>query len=64
MMFEYYLFQMPGIGGKEPEVVVNATAASGLDYHYKKNLLYWSDTETRKVSVAFRDKTVHDEYTV
>lgn len=52
---------MPGTGGKEPEVVVNATAASGLDYHFKKDLLYWSDTETRKVSVTFRDKPVHYE---
>ncbi|KAK4306549.1 hypothetical protein Pmani_021642 [Petrolisthes manimaculis] len=43
------VLKMPDIAGKEPEVVVNATAASGLDYHYKKDLLYWSDTETRKV---------------
>lgn len=59
--WKYYLFQMPGTGGKEPEVVVNATAASGLDYHFKKDLLYWSDTETRKVSTTFRIETVRDE---
>lgn len=35
--------------GKDPVLVTNATSAGGLDYHYKKNLLYWSDTETRKV---------------
>lgn len=34
-----------------PEVVTNASSASGLDFHYKKDLLYWSDIETRKVSV-------------
>ncbi|XP_063861273.1 low-density lipoprotein receptor-related protein 2-like isoform X3 [Scylla paramamosain] len=32
-----------------PEVVTNASSASGLDFHYKKDLLYWSDIETRKI---------------
>lgn len=31
------------------ELVTNTTAASGLDFHYQKNLLFWSDTVTRKV---------------
>ncbi|GIY65584.1 low-density lipoprotein receptor-related protein 2 [Caerostris extrusa] len=31
------------------ELVTNTTAASGLDFHYQKNLLFWSDTVTRKI---------------
>ncbi|XP_015909717.1 low-density lipoprotein receptor-related protein 2 isoform X1 [Parasteatoda tepidariorum] len=31
------------------ELITNTTAASGLDYHYGKNLLFWSDTVTRKI---------------
>lgn len=30
-------------------LVANTTAASGLDFHYQKNILYWSDTKTRKI---------------
>lgn len=29
--------------------VTNATAASGLDFHYKRNNLFYTDTEQRKV---------------
>lgn len=39
--------------GQNPKLFANATAASGLDYHYLKNLLYWSDTKTKKVPPAF-----------
>nr|XP_045622888.1 low-density lipoprotein receptor-related protein 2-like isoform X5 [Procambarus clarkii] len=43
------VLKVQDVPGKEPELVTNATSAWGLDYHYKKDLLYWSDTETRKV---------------
>ncbi|XP_043213018.1 low-density lipoprotein receptor-related protein-like, partial [Amphibalanus amphitrite] len=33
---------------KDVEVVANTTAASGVDYHYQKGMLFWSDTDTRK----------------
>ena len=33
----------------EVEVVANTTAASGVDYHFQKGMLFWSDTDTRKV---------------
>lgn len=36
--------------GNSLELITNATAASGIDFHYQKNLLFWSDVETRKVS--------------
>lgn len=36
--------------GQNQVLVANTTAASGLDYHYNKNLLYWTDTKTRKVT--------------
>ncbi|XP_076061029.1 low-density lipoprotein receptor-related protein megalin isoform X2 [Oratosquilla oratoria] len=32
-----------------PEVITNTTAAAGLDFHFANNLLYWSDTEARKI---------------
>lgn len=35
--------------GTSLEVVTNATAASGLDFHFTKNILFWSDVETRKI---------------
>jgi len=31
------------------EFLFNTTSGSGLDFHYKKQLLFWSDLETRKV---------------
>lgn len=37
--------------GNSLELITNATAASGLDYHFAKNILFWSDVETRKVSL-------------
>ncbi|CAH1155627.1 unnamed protein product [Phaedon cochleariae] len=35
--------------GGELNVVVNTTEASGLDFHYYKNMLFWSDVKTKKV---------------
>ena len=37
--------------GKNKKLVANTTGASGLDFHYSKDLLFWSDTKTRKVHV-------------
>ena len=34
-----------------PQVsIANATAASGLDFHFKRNLLFFTDTDKRKVT--------------
>ncbi|KAJ0178036.1 hypothetical protein K1T71_005859 [Dendrolimus kikuchii] len=35
--------------GRAPHHLANATAAAGLDYHYRRNLLFWSDLKTRKI---------------
>ncbi|RVE42510.1 hypothetical protein evm_012839, partial [Chilo suppressalis] len=35
--------------GRAPSTLTNATHAAGLDYHYKRNLLFWSDLNTRKI---------------
>lgn len=35
--------------GEEVKIVANTTGASGLDFHYEKNVLFWSDIKTRKV---------------
>ncbi|XP_049818680.1 low-density lipoprotein receptor-related protein 2 [Aethina tumida] len=35
--------------GNQVQVVVNTTGASGLDYHYQKNTLYWSDVKTKRI---------------
>ncbi|CAH1397949.1 unnamed protein product [Nezara viridula] len=31
------------------QLVANTTAASGLDFNYEKNILYWTDTKTKKI---------------
>lgn len=36
--------------GSNVKVVVNTTGASGLDFHYNRNILYWSDVKTKRVS--------------
>lgn len=36
--------------GHDVQVVANTTGASGLDFHYNKNMLFWSDTKTKRVS--------------
>lgn len=35
--------------GEDYHIIANTTGASGLDFHYGKNLLFWSDVKTRKV---------------
>ena len=35
--------------GNKRNAIANATAASGLDFHYKRRLLFFTDTEKRKV---------------
>lgn len=35
--------------GQEAKNVANATGASGVAFHYSRNLLFWSDIKTRKV---------------
>jgi low density lipoprotein-related protein 2 len=37
--------------GHDSELVANTTGASGLDFHYNRNQLYWSDVKTRKVCI-------------
>ena len=37
--------------GHDFELVANTTGASGLDFHYSRNQLYWSDVKTRKVYI-------------
>lgn len=39
--------------GRAVKLIANTTGAAGLDFHYKKNLLFWSDTKTRKVNLIF-----------
>ncbi|CAK1544808.1 unnamed protein product [Leptosia nina] len=31
-----------------PTTLANTSSAAGLDYHYRRNLLFWSDLKTRK----------------
>lgn len=35
--------------GTSLETITNTTAASGVDFHYERKLMFWSDLETRKV---------------
>lgn len=35
--------------GEDRRIIANTTGASGVDYLYSRNLLFWSDVKTRKV---------------
>ncbi|XP_046659437.1 low-density lipoprotein receptor-related protein 2 [Homalodisca vitripennis] len=35
--------------GRSQQLIANTTAASGLDFHYTKNLLFWTDVKTKKI---------------
>ena len=39
------------------EILSNATSASGLDFHYKKKLLFYTDVDKRKVFQMHFDET-------
>lgn len=38
-----------GATGEDKRLVANTTGASGVDFFYSRNRLYWSDTKTRKI---------------
>ncbi|XP_066250185.1 low-density lipoprotein receptor-related protein 2 [Euwallacea similis] len=35
--------------GSSSTIVVNTTGASGLDFHYNRSVLYWSDVKTKRI---------------
>lgn len=37
--------------GEDVKVIANTTGASGLDYHFGQNLIFWSDIKTKKIHV-------------
>lgn len=37
------------VHGRSATPLANATQAAGLDFHYRRNLLFWSDLKTRKI---------------
>lgn len=46
---EKAIFSINSTGG-DLKTIVNSTGASGLDFHYGRNTLYWSDVKTKRVS--------------
>jgi low density lipoprotein-related protein 2 len=46
-----------GMDGKNKVDIANATAASGLDFHFKRRLLFFTDTDKRKVYQLRLDST-------
>ncbi|GBP08672.1 Low-density lipoprotein receptor-related protein 2 [Eumeta japonica] len=40
------------LNGMTPRIIANATSAAGLDYHFRQDLLFWSDLKTRKVYIT------------
>jgi low density lipoprotein-related protein 2 len=46
-----------GMDGKDKVDIANATAASGLDFHFKRRLLFFTDTDKRKVYQLRLDST-------
>lgn len=47
---EKSIFSMNAAGGNV-RIIVNTTGASGLDFHYGLNLMYWSDVKTKRVCI-------------
>lgn len=39
--------------GRNVRIVANSSGASGLDFHFHKNRLFWSDPKTKSVSKYF-----------
>ena len=37
--------------GEDLRIIANTTGASGLDFHYAKNWLFYSDVKTKRVCV-------------
>lgn len=42
--------------GEDVQVIANSTGASGVDFHYQKNLFFWSDAKTKRVSCFVRNR--------
>lgn len=38
--------------GTDVRIIANSTGASGVDFHYQRNMLYWSDAKTKRVSFS------------
>lgn len=38
--------------GQNQQLVANGSSVSGLDYHWRKNMLFWIDVKTKKVRIA------------
>lgn len=38
--------------GTDVRIIANSTGASGVDFHYQRNMLYWSDAKTKRVSTT------------
>lgn len=49
---EKAIFSVNSTGGNL-KVIVNTTGASGLDFHYGRHTLYWSDVKTKKVCTPY-----------
>lgn len=43
------------------QTVSNSTSAGGLDYHYRRGMLFWSDLETRKIYSAPLDSSLAED---
>lgn len=40
------------------QILSNSTAASGLDFHYEKQLIFWTDVDTKKIySIPFKNSS-------
>lgn len=51
------IFKLDALGASL-EVVANTTAASGIDFHFERKLLFWTDIETRKIYSMYLDKNL------
>ena len=42
------------------QILSNTTSASGLDFHYEKQLIFWSDVDTKKIySIPFKNSSLN-----
>lgn len=47
------------------QILSNTTSASGLDFHYEKQLIFWSDVDTKKIySISLKNSSTNANSTV
>jgi low density lipoprotein-related protein 2 len=56
------IFRLHPSSNDKKELLLNTTSGSGLDFHFQRKLLFWSDLETRKIySIKIQENSANFE---